>query len=328
MTDIFGTGRDGQTVTFCDLHAGGARARILSWGATLQDYRIADVDHGLVLGGDSVDAYLGPMLYFGAIVGPVANRIAGGQMQIGGQTFDLDKNEAGRTTLHGGCAGYSGRNWTFRSVSDAACQLVLQHPNGLGGFPGPIVATTTYRLDASGALEIEITGQSDADTYFSPAFHGYWNLSEQADLSDHLLTVPAESYLPVDQDQIPLGDAASVSGTGFDYRKPRSIGAVLDHNFCISPPHNVMRPVCWLSASGLVLEVQADQPGVQIYNGADIDTGQMMGHGSKPYGRYAGLAIEPQFWPDTPNQRGYPSSLLRAGQTSRHRMRFQVTKAI
>ncbi len=327
MTEHFGTDPDGHTVTSCELNAGGARARVLSWGATLQDYRIAGVDHGLVLGSASLEAYLGPMLYFGAIVGPVANRIAGGRMQVGGRTYDLDKNEGGRTTLHSGRAGYSSRNWTFLSVSDAQCQLGLEHPEGLGGFPGRILATTTYRLDPSGALEIEVAGQSDTDTYFSPAFHGYWNLSGQADLSDHRLTILADSYLPVDQEQIPVGDPAPVSGSGFDYREPRSIGAVLDHNFCFRPPYDGMRPVCRLAAAGLVLEVQTDQPGLQMYNGADIDTGQMLGHGGKAYGAYAGLAIEPQFWPDTPNQSGYPSSLLQAGQTSRHRTRFEVSTA-
>lgn len=323
--DIFGTCPDGQPVMSCDLRAGGATVRILSWGATVQDYRIAGVDHGLILGG-GLEAYLGPMLYFGAIVGPVANRIAGGHMQIKEQSFDLDKNEDGRRTLHGGSAGFSGRNWRFLNVSEAECKLVLDHPDGLGGFPGPMVATTTYRLDQTGALVIEVTGQPEVDTYFSPAFHGYWNLSGQADLSDHLLTVFADDYLPVGRDQIPLGEPVPVAGTEFDYRTPRHIGPVLDHNFCLASGQGSMRPVCTLAAAGLMLEVQSDQPGVQIYNGATIDTGQMQGHGGKAYGPYAGLAIEPQFWPDTPNQLGYPSSFLPAGDCSRHRTRFHVVK--
>lgn len=322
----FGTTPDGHDITACRLHAGGATACILSWGATVQDYRIAGVDHSLILGGGTPAVYLGPMRYFGAIVGPVANRIAKGRMQVNGRICDLDKNENGQTTLHSGCAGFNDRNWTLTRNSDAECALRLDHPDGLGGFPGNIAVTTTYRLDATGALEVEVTGVSDADTYFSPAFHGYWNLSGASDLSDHLLTIPADSYLPVDADQIPIGAPVPVSGTDFDYRTPRRIGAVLDHNFCFNTPSGGLRPVCTLAAGGITLEVQSDQPGVQVYNGAHIDTGPTPGHAGQPYGACAGLAIEPQFWPDTPNQPGYPPNLLRAGQTSRHRARFQVTK--
>lgn len=325
MVEKFDVFPDGTLVHACELRAGGAVARVLSWGATLQDYRVAGIKHSLVLGGETLDSYLGQMRYFGAIVGPVANRIAKGRMQINGELFDLDKNENGCTTLHSGCAGFSDRNWTFTQVSEDACELTLEHPDGLGGFPGNIVATAVYRLTASGALEIEITGRSDADMYFSPAFHGYWNLSGQTDLSDHMLTVLADTYLPVDAEQIPVGSPEPVAGTGFDYRQPRHVGAVLDHNFCLDASNAPMQTVCRLEASGIVLEVQTNQPGVQVYNGLHIDTAPVNGHLGTPYGPCAGLAIEPQFWPDTPNQPSFPSSFLKAGDTFVSRSRFEVS---
>jgi aldose 1-epimerase len=327
MVKTFGTSPAGETVKICQLRAGGSTARILSWGATLQDYRVADVDHSLVLGSESLDAYLGPMRYFGAIVGPVANRIAQGRMQIGDKIFHLDTNENGRTTLHSGGAGFSDWNWTLRQVSDDTCQLTLEHPDGMGGFPGNTVVSATYNLDREGALSIEITGQSDADTYFNPAFHGYWNLSEQPNLSDHRLTIRAEKYLPVDADQIPLGGPVTVDGTDFDYRRPRSIGSELDHNFCLEWSETAVQTVCRLQTPALELNVQTNQPGVQIYNGIHIDTGTFNGHTGRPYGPCAGLAIEPQFWPDSPNHPTYPSCLLKEGQTCVHRTRFQVLRS-
>ncbi len=327
MADIFGTTPDGHDVIRCRISGGGAVAQVLSWGAAVQDFHALGQDRSLVLGGLDMAAYLGPMRYFGAIVGPVANRIAGGQMQVAGAVHTLDKNEAKRTTLHGGVAGFSDRNWTFTAMSPSECTLTLAHPDGLGGFPGNMSVSVTYRLDQQGALVVIISGQTDAPTYFSPAFHGYWNLSGQRDLGDHLLTIPAETYLPVDHDQIPLGPPHPVAGTAFDYRMARSIGVDLDHNFCLSAPRERMQPACSLAAAGLVLDVTTDQPGVQIYNGRHINTQGMAGHGGIPYGACAGLAIEPQFWPDTPHQPDYPSSLLLPGQTARHRARFHVRHA-
>ena len=325
MTTPFDVSPTGEQVHVCELRAGAARARILSWGATLQEYRVAGVDHSLVLGGETLAAYLGPMRYFGAIVGPVANRIANGQMRVNGEIYHLDTNENGRTTLHSGCAGFNDRNWTFTKVSESECELTLHHPDGLGGFVGNQLVTATYRLDATGALEVEINGRSDKDTYFSPAFHGYWNLSGNADLSDHKLTVMVDSYLPVDADQIPVGEPQKVKGTPFDYNSPHEIGAVLDHNFCLDVSTTPLQTACRLEASGIILEVQTDQPGVQIYNGLHIDTGAFKGLAGRPYGNCAGLAIEPQFWPDTPNQPGFPSNFLSAGRVSTHRTCFKVT---
>ena len=323
MIEVFGKTPEGDDVMRCQIRNGGAVASIITWGATLQDFRLDRLDRSLVLGGNDMAAYLGPMRYFGAIVGPVANRIAGGQMEVKGQHFDLDKNEAGRTTLHGGLAGFSDRNWSFDMTGPAECRLMLSHPDGLGGFPGNISVGVTYRLDKSGALDIEIIGMTDAPTYFSPAFHGYWNLSGKQDLSDHRLTVFAPTYLPVDDDQIPLGRPSPVDEGPFDYRMARPVGAVLDHNFCLPFVRGQMQEACKVEAAGLSLEVSTNQRGVQIYNGLHIQTGASRGHGGRAYGPCAGLAIEPQFWPDTPHQPGYPSSLISPGQVSKHRSRFE-----
>ncbi|MBA97066.1 MAG: galactose mutarotase [Roseobacter sp.] len=326
MVKYFGKDPNGRNVTRCEISNGGTRVSVLAWGATIQELRTDGMEHSLILGGRSMAAYLGPMRYFGAIVGPVANRIAGGEMKVAGRSFALDKNEAGRTTLHGGLAGFDQQLWTFSDIAASSCRLKLTHADGFGGFPGNISVATTYSLDAQGALNIEITGETDKPTYFSPAFHGYWNLSGQPDLADHRIYIPATSYLPVDAAQIPLGEPAPVAGTTFDYRQPRNIGSELDHTFCLAPPQAEMVTACHVSAAGVRLEVTTDQPGVQLYNGRHIHTGQMPGHGGAAYGSCAGLAIEPQFWPNTPHQPNFPSSLLTPGRVALHRSRFGISR--
>lgn len=324
MSKLFGYAPDGDAVERHILENGGVSVAVLSWGATLQEFRIKGSAHSLVLGGRDMAAYLGPMRYFGAIVGPVANRIANGRFEIAEERIDLDKNEAGCTTLHSGIAGFSDRNWRFIRQTETECVLALAHPDGLGGFPGNIAAVVIYRLEDDGALTIEITGTADRTTYFSPAFHGYWNLSGGPDLAGHRLTVNATQYLPVDGLQIPRGQPLAVNKTGYDYRKPRPIGQQLDHNFCLPDAMGAMQHACTLQTDDVILEVSTDQPGVQVYNGQHVDTGLHSGLEGRPYGPCSGLAIEPQFWPDTPNRPDFPSSLLRPAHPSRHRSRFWV----
>ncbi len=321
----FGTLPDGTEVDAVEIAAGGARAVVISYGASLQDFRIAGLDRSLVLGSPDISAYTGPMRFFGAIVGPVANRIAGGRMPVGGKTYDLDRNEVGKTTLHGGATGFSQQNWTFTYVSPVAVTLTLEHPDGQGGFPGPITSQARYTLDTNGVLTIEITGRSDVHTCFAPAFHGLWALGVAADLSACRLTIPAERYLPVDDDLIPLGAPAPVAGTAFDYRTPRVPDLKLDHNFCICETRGTLRPMCRLEVGDYRLDVESTEVGLQVYTAGALDTYPSEGHEGHSYGPGAGIALEPQFWPDTPNHPDYPPSDLAPGETYRQISRFAVT---
>ena len=318
---------DGTRVAQVEISNGGARARILSWGATLQELRLDGIPHSIVLGSPDPEAYFGPMRYFGAIVGPLANRIAGGRLVIDGREHGLERNDNGRTTLHGGTGGFAFRNWEVARRWPERVELRLAHPDGLGGFPGPIAATVEYSLDADGALSIGIGGGARQPTVFGPAFHGYWSLDGGADLSGHLLEVDAGTYLPVDGDQIPEGAPAPVAGTGFDYREPRAPDAGLDHNFCLADGQGRLRRACTLRAGGLKLDVETTEPGLQVYAGGNVETAPFAGHGGIPYGANAGIAIEPQFWPDAPNQPGYPSPVLRPGESYRQVSRFAVSRA-
>jgi len=320
----FGTAPDGSPVQIAQIVAGAVTARVMSWGASLVDFRLGGVP--LVLGCDAFDAYLGPMRYFGAIVGPVANRIAGGRMVLGGQRHDLDRNEAGCTTLHGGSGGFGTSNWRIAGLTGSSVTLALHRPDALGGFPGPLEVEARYTLDDGGALTLDITATTDRETVFAPAFHGYWSLDGQPDLGGHRLTVAAETYLPVDAAKIPEGAPQPVAGTVFDHRTPRAPAPRLDHNFCLSTERGPLRHACTLEAGGLRLEVSSTEPGQQVYAGAKIDTAPFRGHGGAPHGPNAGIAIEPQGWPDAVNRPDFPPVVLRRGEPYRQTSRFAVTR--
>ncbi|NSY40178.1 aldose epimerase family protein [Leisingera sp. ANG59] len=325
-TDLIGIASDETEVHALWIGGGPVMARVMTWGASLVDLRLAGVEHSLVLGSVDYTAYLGPMQYFGAIVGPVANRIAGGRMTVDGRDYQLDRNEAGQTTLHGGAAQFSGRNWTLEAADASSVTLGLHHTHGTGGFPGEIDVKARYSLDSQGALAIEIEGSTDRPAMFGPAFHGYWTLDGGADVSGHRLTVDAEHYLPVTDAMIPSNGPAPVAGTAFDYRSPRAPDPGLDHNFCLARTHGQMRRAATIAAGGLRLTVDTTEVGLQVYAGGSLASAPAKELNGRPYGLNAGIAFEPQFWPDSPNHPDFPSPVLRAGDRYRQVSRFAVTR--
>lgn len=324
----FGTAPDGTPVMRAALRNGPAHAGIIGWGASLQDMRLDGVAHALVLGSAAFAPYLSTMRYFGAIVGRVANRIKGGMTPLDGAMLSLDRNEGNTTTLHGGATGSGERNWTFTEVTDSACTLSLRMADGESGFPGNLDVTASYALDDHGALSLTITAVTDQPTLCNFAHHAFWSLSPKG-LADQTLEVAADSYLPVDVQKIPLGAPQPVAGTRFDYRKAAAIidpdGVELDHNFCLRGSDR-MHPVCTLRGPGLALDITSTEPGLQVYDASRMDTTPHTGHGGRPYGRHAGVALEPQRWPDAPNQTGYPDITLRPGETYRQETVFHLRK--
>ncbi|MGH1352830.1 MAG: aldose epimerase family protein [Methyloligellaceae bacterium] len=324
----FGTCTDGSTVHLVTLENGGTIASIMTWGASLQDFRRHNTDYALILGSPEFSPYLGDMRYFGATAGPVANRIANGRAPLNGKFLDLDKNENGITTLHGGHPGCSDLNWKLAGYDSHSCRLTLHMEDGLCGFPGNRDFATTYTLEEDGALVIEMEGRTDALTFCNLAHHSYWNLDNQDTIAAHRLTIYADSYLPVDHHKIPIGSPKAVSGTSFDFRTPSTIGkkgySPLDHNFCLQPSEKTLNPACILEGSnGIKLSVQTTEPGLQVYDGEGLST-ESVGHEGKSYGAMAGIALEPQLWPDAPNQTEYPSILLYPGEVYHQISRFEI----
>lgn len=325
VTVNLGPAPDGGEIVQVSLRGGGLRAQVLTWGATLQGLWLDGLAHSLVMGCPDPSAYREDLLYFGAVVGPVANRIAGARFDLDGRTCWLDANENGVTTLHGGSQGFGQRNWRLSEVGADHCTLDLDHPDGLCGFPGPLHVSTTYRLGES-ALHVRITGRAFAPALFAPAFHACWNLDGQADLSTHRLKVAAHTYLPVDRAKIPTGGPESVAGTAFDYRAPAPPSRGLDHTFCLATKRGIMREAARLTAGGVGMVLETTEPGLQVYASGFSSSGQWPGHGGKPFGRFSAIALEPQVWPDAANRPGFPTARIRPGELVTQMSRFVLTR--
>lgn len=317
---------DGTEVGQIALRGGGMSATVLTYGATLQSLRCDGHAHSLLLGSPDYSAYLADMHYFGSIVGPVANRIAGGRFELDGAIHRLDRNENGQNTLHGGSTGFHTRVWDLVDQGSSYCTLTIKQTNGLGGFPGSLKVSARYSLEADQTLRIDIRGQAKSLALFNPAFHGYWNLDGGPDLTGHRLEVAADSYLPVDAYQIPTNMPQSVHHTPFDYRRLRPPEPALDHNFCLTSRRGPLREVAQVTASGHCLTLETTEPGLQIYTAGQTTSGGWLGHDGVPYGRNAGIALEPQLWPNAPNRPDFPSARIEAGQqiTQTSRFRFAL----
>ena len=339
----FGVRPDGAAVRVLALQGGGLRAEILTYGATLRDLRREADDRPLVLGASTLAPYLGPLAYAGAIVGRFANRIGGAGFVWGGRRYGLDPNFRGRHTLHGGAGGSHAKLWQVDSLSPDTAVLSLILPDGDQGFPGTLCVRVRYALPGDGTVEIVIEAETDQPTPCSFAPHPYFNLASGGTILDHELRIEAGDLLEVDADLIPTGRRTMVAGTAFDFRTRRRIGgqgdgAGLDHNFCLSPERVPIRPVAELRApSGLTLTVETTEPGLQVYDGAHLGAHQGGPLSPDPtvYGAYeaaswplvahAGIALEPQLWPDSPNRSDFPDSILRPGAIYRHHTRYRLT---
>lgn len=319
-----GKAPDGTAIEEVTIARGPARAGLMTYGATLRSFHLDGIPYSLALGSPDPASYFGPMCYFGAIVGPVANRIAGGRATLDGQPLRLDTNENGNT-LHGGPGGLSQQVWRIGTTSPDSVTFEYRHPDGAGGLPGPLDIAATYRIEEDGALAIDITARSGAATLCNPAFHGYWSLTGQG-LAGHRLTIQADHYLPVNDALIPTGDIAPVDGTPFDLRQARSLPTAtdIDHNFCLNGQG--LREVARLETDTLAMILETDAPGLQVYDAARLDTAPASGHHGRPYGPHAGIAMEPQFWPDAPNHPDFPPITLRPGEVFRQTSRFRFIR--
>ena len=327
----------------------GVSARILTYGATLQTLKgpdrrgkIADV----TLGYDDLAAYVDRPNYYGVTVGRYANRIAGGRFALDGKSYQLPLNDK-TNSLHGGGQGFDKKVWRVLSVTDgptASVVLALTSPDGDSGYPGKLDVKVTYSLDETGALTIAFDAASDKPTIVNMTNHALFNLAGEgspAGAMGHVLTVPARAYTPVNAALIPTGELRPVAGSVFDFRRPRVIGEGLrdgsdeqirfglgyDHNFALDKGVTA-RPE--LAArledpgSGRVLEVLSTEPGLQFYTGNFLD-GTNAGKSSHLYRMGDGIALEPQKFPDAPNQPGFVSARVDPGKPYRHVMVYRLS---
>lgn len=327
----------GEEVLACRLtNVLGTEATVLTLGGTLRSCLVAD-ERGeradVVLGFDTPEEYLAGEQYFGATVGRYANRIAHGRFSIAGKPYQLEQN-APPNTEHGGPDGFHRRLWTLEGTADAhgaAVRLSLVSLDGDQGFPGELKVALTYTLSDENDLKIDFEAVAGATTVVNLTHHGYWALAGAGSGSalDGRLSIDAEAYTPVNASMIPTGALASVEGTAFDFRTPRTIGARIrdgsepqlilgrgyDHNFVLREGEGALRPAARLEdpRSGRVLEVLTTEPGLQLYT-ANWLTGAIPGKGGCLYRQGDGIALETQHFPDSPNQPDFPSTLLEAGR--------------
>lgn len=329
MIETFGKLDDGRTVERVRLAAHGLSANVLTWGAVLQDLRLEGFSHSLVLGFPDFEHYPSRSPNFGSIVGRVANRIRNGRAEIGGKSYQFDLNVLGRHTLHGGANGAGKQLWRIASKGEDFVTLALVLPDGQMGFPGTMTVTATYKILPGPVLEIAVDAQSDAATLCNFAHHSYFNLDGSGDARRQVFQAHADNYLVIDDDLVPSGEVAPVSGTQFDFRSPRPIllgDAQYDHNLCLSRQRCACRPVAVLKGaeSGIEMTIETTEPGLQLYDGINIKgrTEDLPGLNGQPYEACAGIALEPQAWPDAPNQEWRDQVDLAAGETYSQLTRF------
>ncbi|MEW2252246.1 aldose epimerase family protein [Streptomyces sp. NPDC006975] len=313
MSELFGTLSDGTPVHRWTLERSGVRVRVLSYGGIVQSVEVPDRQGrtgAVVLGFEELEGYLAhPEPYLGALVGRYANRIAGARFTLDGRTCALPANN-GPNALHGGERGFDKRVWDVEPVAHGL-RLSRVSPHGEEGFPGRLEVTATYTLDASGALHLAYEAVTDAPTVVNLTNHSYFDLAGTGHAGGHELRLAASRYTPVDGDLIPTGELADVTRTRFDFRTARTIGSGYDHNFVLdkgvsAAPVEVAE--LYDPASGRVLTVATTEPGLQLYT-AD--------HLGAPFSPGAGVALETQHFPDSPNRPEFPSTVLRPGEVYR-----------
>ncbi|MFD8519336.1 aldose epimerase family protein [Streptomyces capillispiralis] len=313
MNELFGTLSDGTPVHRWTLERAGVRVRILSYGGILQDVEVPDRDGrtgSVVLGFSDLDGYLRhPEPFLGALIGRYANRIAGARFSLEGVTHALAPNN-GPNSLHGGARGFDKRVWDV-SPAEHGLRLSLVSPHGEEGFPGRLEVSVTYALDERGALGIAYEAVTDAPTHVNLTNHSYWNLAGSGSAAGHELRLDASRFTPSDEELIPTGELADVSGTRFDFRAARKTGTGYDDNFVLDKGVTA-EPVEVAElhdpASGRVLTVATTEPGMQLYT-AD--------HIGEPFSPGDGIALETQHFPDSPNRPDFPSTVLRPGEVFR-----------
>ncbi|MEW6370386.1 MAG: aldose epimerase family protein [Pseudomonadota bacterium] len=337
----FGTLPDGEQVSVFTLaNAGGMRVRILDFGGIITEIHVPDragVLADVALGFDTLEPYRGDSPYFGALIGRYGNRIAGGRFTLDGQEYRLPVNN-GKNHLHGGTAGFDRVLWRAR-IEGGELVLSYRSVDGEQGYPGTLDATVRYRLTEDNEIVVRFHAVSDRATPVNLTQHSYFNLAGGGAILDHRIMIDADAFVAIDADLIPYGKLAPVAGTPFDFRSARPIGERIDeddeqlrhgggydHCFALNKPAGkamtraarVVEPV-----SGRVLELFTQEPGVQFYSGNFLD-GSLRGKG-QAYPYRGGFCLEPQHFPDSPNQPAFPNTILRPGEVYETESRFRFS---
>lgn len=335
---------DGRTVHLYRLvNSSGLTASVTTYGAILtslqtpdREGRLGNVVHGF----DNLKQYLDGHPFFGATTGRVANRIAGGRFTLDGKEYKLAVNNP-PNHLHGGERGFDKQLWTAAPISSPdgpAVEFRYRSADGEEGYPGNLDTRVVYTLTHGNELRIDYSATTDRATPVNLTHHSYFNLRGSGSVLDHELTLFADRYTPADETLIPTGKIEPVRGTIYDFTRARRIGTDFskmdgdpigyDLNYVINGEYDAMKLAARVREpeTGRVMEIYTDEPGIQFYTGNFLD-GTLKGHGGTVYGRHSAFCLETQHYPDSINQPGFPTVVLRPGQryeqTVIHRFRTE-----
>lgn len=320
-TDLF-TLRNKNNMEVCITNFGG---RIVSVMVPDKDGQMRDV----VLGFDSIQDYISKPSDFGASIGRYANRINQGKFTLDGVEYQLPRNNYGHC-LHGGPQGFQYRVFDAVQPNPQEVELTYVAKDGEEGFPGNITCKVLMKLTDDNAIDIRYEAETDKPTIVNMTNHSYFNLDGDAGSNaDHLLTVDADYYTPVDSTFMTTGEIASVEGTPMDFRTPTPVGARIndyafvqlkngngyDHNWVLNAKGDINRKAASLKSpkTGILLDVYTNEPGVQVYAGNFLD-GSLTGKKGITYNQRASVCLETQKYPDTSNKPEWPSAVLRPGE--------------
>lgn len=332
--EFFGETTDGEKVDLYTLtNRNNMVVKITNYGAVVTSILVTDKKGEIadvVLGFDTLESYTAEHPYFGAVVGRYGNRIAKGTFTLDGRKYTLATNN-GSHHLHGGIKGFDKVVWLAEEITEeneVGIKLSYLSKDGEEGYPGNLSVTVIYTLTGDNELKIDYSAETDKPTPVNLTHHSYFNLegAGSGDILGHLLTIYADRYTEVNEELIPTGEIKTVKNTPLDFRKPAVIGSRIkdvkggyDHNYILNNTAGSMRPAASVTApeSGRVMDVLTTEPAIQFYSGNFLD-GSNKGKKGSVYHKHYGFCLETQHFPDSPNQSGFPSTILKPGQKYRH----------
>lgn len=332
VKDKFGVTKDGKEIyAFTMTNANGMSAKVINYGAILVNLMVPDKNgnvEDVVLGFDSLEKYFDNGSFFGATIGPSANRIGGACFEIDGRTYHIDDNDGGNNLHSHREEGYHKRLWDAEE-GVSSVKFTLEGKDGEMGFPGNKKVSVTYSLSDDNALQLSYHVSSDQNTIVNMTNHTYFNLAghKAGKIEDHLLRLNASHYTPTLAGSIPTGEIAPVAGTPFDFttKKPigqdinadseqLKIGQGFDHNFVIDDADGTVREIAEAEdpKSGRKMKVFSSLPGVQFYAGNCI--AEETGKENAVYGARRGFCLETQYYPDTIHHADFPPAVFGPGK--------------
>ena len=333
----FGLTNEGKQVDLFKIsHQDGMIVTIINYGAIVTSLFVPDKEGVLadiVLGYETLKEYVEDRSYFGATVGRIGNRVADGKFVLDGVEYELARND-GENHLHGGIKGFNKRIWVPEIIDRRGIptlKMTYLSKDGEEGYPGNLRISVSYSLTNDNGLKIDYAAETDKLTILNPTHHSYFNLSGagNGEILDHVLTINADTFTPVREGLIPIGEIRDVTGTPLDFRNPKAIGERInandeqitlglgyDHNWVLNNWDSSLNLAVTLydSRSGRFMEVFTTEPGMQFYSGNFLD-GSITGKEGKIYHHRSALCLEADHFPDSPNQPDFPPVTLGPGET-------------